>query len=312
MIRAAFLGTPGEAVPVLDGLIQVAHVVVVITQPDKPRGRSGRLQPPAVKVAAEARGLTVAQPARLGGVTDLLEETDVAVLAAYGRLVPPAVLATPRRGFLNVHFSLLPRWRGASPVVRAILAGDVETGVTLMQMDQGLDTGPIITAERTAISHEETAGDLTDRLAALGGGMVARSLPGWVAGELTPTAQDDRLATAAGKVTGDEAFVSPRLHKTKALVRAVRAYNPKPGAWAVVDGERFKVWRALQVDGAQVEPGMAVVEGGRVLLGCADGVVELLRVQPAGRAEMDALAWMNGRRAEPARFEAARSRGSRG
>lgn len=302
MIRAAFFGTPAEAVPVLAGLREVAEVGLVVTQPDRPRGRSGTPQPPPVKLAAAAWGLGVVQPARPGEIVDLLDGTDVAVLAAYGRLVPAALLAVPRRGFVNIHYSLLPRWRGASPVVRAILAGDEETGVTLMEMDQGLDTGGIISAKRAPIGAEETAGELTERLADLGSRLVAEVLPAWVEGSITAIPQDGSLATAAAKVTIDEAFVMPARHTAEAVWRAVRAFNPRPGAWGVVEGTRHKLWRVGPSPSPGVAPGIASVIGGRVILGCADGAVEVLRIQPAGRAEMSARSWMHGRRGEPARF----------
>lgn len=303
MIRSVFFGTPEAAVPVLVGLLEVAEVSLVVTQPDRPRGRSGRLQPPPVRVAAEDHQLPVAQPASLAEVGDALTGADVAVLAAYGRLIPADLLGAPRRGFVNVHYSLLPRWRGASPVVRAILAGDDDTGVTLMEMDAGLDTGAIIAAQQLSILPEETAGELTARLAVLAGRMVADTLPRWVAGQVRAMPQDDRGATAAGKVKVAEAFLTPRLHSVGSVGRAVRAFNPRPGAWGVVDGERIKVWKVAPAEKGAIEPGLAVAVAGRVMLGCADGAVELLRVQVAGKAEMDAAVWMNGRRGEPARFE---------
>lgn len=303
MIRAAFLGTPEDAVPVLVGLLEVAEVSLVITQPDRPRGRSGFPEPPPVKKAAVGRGLHVIQPSRLIDTAGLLSGLDVAVLAAYGRLVPRSLLSVPRRGFVNMHYSLLPRWRGASPVVRAILAGDATTGVTMMEMDEGLDTGAVIASRSTPIRSDEDAGALTARLAAIAGRIVAELLPGWVRGELAATPQDDAGATAAAKITVDEAFVVPRLHRAEGVRRAIRAFNPRPGAWGVVDGERIKLWKAGPVDGAGAEPGVAVLRDGRVFLGCVDGPVELIRVQPAGRAEMGADAWMNGRRGAPARFD---------
>ncbi|HLA66391.1 MAG TPA: methionyl-tRNA formyltransferase [Acidimicrobiia bacterium] len=308
MIRAAFFGTPAEAVPVLAGLLEIAEVTLVVTQPDRPRGRSGRPQPPPVKIAAEAHGLVVMQPRRLGDLVATLEGVDVAVVAAFGRLIPPTMLVGPRRGFVNVHFSLLPRWRGASPVVRAILAGDAETGVTLMEMDEGLDTGAIIASGSRPIGPAETAGDLTARLADLGGRLIVDELGAWLDGDRDAVPQDEGAATAAGKVSVDEAFVSPARHGAEAVVRAVRAFNPRPGAWAVVEGVRLKLWRAGPAAGPATEPGVARVVEGLVLLGCADGVVELLRVQPAGKPEMDAVSWMSGRRGEPARFEMPLSR----
>ena len=302
MIRAAFLGTPAEAVPVLAALEACATVSVVITRPDKPRGRSGKPVPSQVSQAATARGLRVEQPVRSGDIAGLVAECDVAVVAAYGRIIPEAALAVPAAGFVNVHFSLLPRWRGASPVVRAILAGDPVTGVTLIQLDPGLDTGPIYSRVETAVDPEETAGELTMRLARLGAELLRSNLLGIVAGELVAAPQPTDGVTAAGKVTVEEAHLDPVRHRSTAVLRAVRAYNPRPGAWSTVEGQRLKVWRARSADGV-VEPGDARVIEGRVLLGASDGVVELITVQPQGRAEMSAAAWMNGRRGKPARLE---------
>ncbi len=302
MIRAVFLGTPAEAVPVLAALEESATVTAVITRPDRARGRSGTPEPPPVKVAAATRGLIVHQPERSAELGALLAGCDVAVVAAYGRLIPPAALAVPTAGFLNVHFSLLPRWRGASPVVRAILAGDAATGVTLMQIDEGLDTGPTLARATTPISAEETAGELTMRLAHLGAQLLRESLPGIVAGTLVAVPQPVEGVTGAGKVTVAEAHLDPARHRAIAVLRAVRAFNPKPGAWGVVQGERIKVWSVRSAVG-EATPGTALVHGGAVLLGTADGVVELVTVQPPGKSPMAASAWMNGRRGVAAKFD---------
>ena len=302
MIRAAFLGTPSEAVPILEALAQVATISQVITQPDRPKGRSGQATPPPVGVAARGHGWEVAQPTRSADLAALVAGCDIAVVAAYGRLVPPAALQVPAAGFVNVHFSLLPRWRGASPVVRAILAGDAATGVTLLQLDAGLDTGPTYDRVTTAITPEENAGELTLRLAALGARLLRDRLEAIVSGVLRPVAQDEAGATAAGKVTVAEAHLDPRRHRTAAVLRAVRAFNPKPGAWSVVDGQRLKVWVTLPAAGA-APPGTALIAGRTVLLGTADGVVELVTVQPPGKSPMAASSWMNGRRGTPAQFD---------
>ncbi|HSM02656.1 MAG TPA: methionyl-tRNA formyltransferase [Acidimicrobiia bacterium] len=303
-IRAAFFGTPVEAIPILGGLMAVANVDAVVTRPDAPQGRSREPVPPPVKTAAEALGIPVLQPDRPAEVLDQIEPLDVVVLAAYGLLIPASLLNAPEFGFLNIHYSLLPRWRGASPVVRAILAGDETTGVSLIQMDEGLDTGPIFATSATPIDPEETAGELTTRLAGLGGDLVATAVPRVVGGDLRAEPQDDALATAAAKVEVEEAFLDPRRHTATAVHRAIRAFNPKPGAWGVVDGGRIKIWRAVASE-VSAESGMAVVADGTVILGCTDGAVELKTVQPSGRAAMDATAWMNGRRGEPAVFASA-------
>lgn len=306
-LRAVFYGTPAEAVPSLAALMTVADVALVVTQPDRARGRSKRPQPPPVKVAAEAWGLRVDQPVRASedhrAISDL--QPDVAVVAAYGQLLKPELLASTRCGFVNVHFSLLPRWRGASPVVRAILAGDSHTGVSIMQIEEGLDTGPVFATVETAIGDWDTGGVLTGRLAGLGGRLLAETLPGIVDGSLQAAPQDDERATAAAKVRTDEAFIDPVHHSAVAVVRAVRAFSPKPGAWGVVEGERIKVWEAWGDPAEDREPGVAVLEESRVILGTRKGSVALESVQPPGKARMGAGDWMRGRRGEPVRFESA-------
>jgi methionyl-tRNA formyltransferase len=256
-----------------------------------------------VKVEAMRRGWAVIQPVGAADIAAVVRGADVAVVAAYGRLIPGAALAVPAAGFVNVHFSLLPRWRGASPVVRAILAGDGETGVTLMRLDEGLDTGPTLDRSRTPIYTGETTGELTRRLADIGAELLRSRLEAIVAGSLLPVPQDPAGATAAGKVTVEEAHFDPRRHRAEAVLRAVRAFNPKPGAWGFVEGSRFKVWKCRAHPEAAVPAGLAVLRSGVVVLGVADGVVELVEVQPPGRAVMPAVAWMNGRRGTPAQFD---------
>ncbi|MFH1329262.1 MAG: methionyl-tRNA formyltransferase [Actinomycetota bacterium] len=303
-MRAVFFGTPAEAVPSLEALAGVAEVVLVTTRPDRPRGRSGRPQPPPVKEAAQARGLPVSQPVRAAHDLERLRALapHVAVVVAYGQILPAEVLAVPEHGFVNVHFSLLPRWRGASPVVRTILAGDELTGVTLMQLDAGMDTGPVLAVAPTRVRPEESAGELTTRLAGMGAGMLVEHLPIYVTGALALRPQLDEGATAAARVRVEEAFVDPTRHRAGAVLRAVRAFDPKPGAWTELDGGRLKLWRARPATGPGPEPGVVEAAGGAVLLGAADGTVELVEVQPEGRNRMAAADWMRGRRRRPARF----------
>lgn len=304
MTRAVFMGTPTAAVPILDALREVAEVALVITRPDRARGRSTRLVAPPVKAAAVEWGLEVKQPTGAAGLLDAVGSVapDVAVVAAYGRLIKPELLSMPSHGFVNIHFSLLPRWRGASPVARAILAGDDVTGVSLMAMDAGLDTGPVIEMVETAIAPDDTTGTLTDRLAEMGAEMVRTVLPAYLAGGFSPMPQDDALATAAAKIETDEAFVDPLRHSSEAVERAIRAFNPKPGAWTMVDGERIKLWSADSASGDGPEPGMAVARSDGVWLGTRTGPIRLIDVQPSGKPVMAATAWMNGRRGEPARL----------
>jgi methionyl-tRNA formyltransferase len=303
-VRAVFYGTPAEAVPSLEVLASLAEVPLVVTRPDRPRGRSGKPRPPPVKQAASLLGLEVSQPER--AVHDLERMRalgpDVAVVVAYGQILPRELLAVPGHGFVNVHFSLLPRWRGASPVVRTLLAGDEVTGVTLMLLDAGMDTGPVIAVEPTRVGEGESAGELTTRLAGLGAEMLRAHLGPYLAGERPPRPQPEEGATAAARVRVEEAFVDPLRHRAEAVLRAVRAFDPKPGAWTDLDGIRVKLWRARPVAGPGPQPGLAAAVGGSLLLGTADGAVELVEVQPAGRGRMRGMDWMRGRRLEPARF----------
>jgi methionyl-tRNA formyltransferase len=303
-VRAVFYGTPAEAVPSLEVLASLAEVPLVVTRPDRPRGRSGKPRPPPVKQAASLLGLEVSQPER--AVHDLERmralAPDVAVVVAYGQILPRELLAVPGHGFVNVHFSLLPRWRGASPVVRTLLAGDEVTGVTLMLLDAGMDTGPVIAVEPTRVEEGESAGELTARLAGLGAEMLRAHLGPYLAGERPPRPQPEEGATAAARVRVEEAFVDPLRHRAEAVLRAVRAFDPKPGAWTDLDGIRVKLWRARPVAGPGPQPGLAAAVGGSLLLGTADGAVELVEVQPAGRGRMRGMDWMRGRRLEPARF----------
>jgi methionyl-tRNA formyltransferase len=303
-MRAVFLGTPPHAVPTLAALCTVAEVALVVTRPDRPRGRRGTPVAPAVKEAAAAWGLDVVQPERSSDLASPIRRAapDVAVLVAYGRIIPAAALEIPAAGFVNVHFSLLPRWRGASPVVRAILAGDTATGVSLMRLDEGLDTGPVYAAREVEIGPVEPAGLLTARLAALGAGMVARLLEGIVDGSEVPSPQDDAAATAAAPVRPDEAFVDPARHSAGAVLRAVRAFDPAPGAWTTVEGRRLKLWRAAPLDGRGPAPGVVELQDGRAVAGAADGPLELLEVQPEGKRRMGAAEWLRGRRGQPARM----------
>ncbi len=300
-MRAAFFGTPPAAVPALAALAAVADVALVVTRPDKARGRSRRPIPPAVKEAAADWGFPVAQPRRAGDVTDRLTalDVDVAVVVAYGQLLPPGLLAVPAHGFVNVHFSVLPRWRGAAPVARAILAGDRITGVSLMVLDEGLDTGPVLVSEETPIGAEETAGALTARLAALGAALLGDYLGAYVAGNLVAVPQDGSSATVASKLEGAEAQLDRSMDGPEVL-RRVRAFHPRPGAWVETDAGRIKVLRARPTSDAGLRPGHIEATGGVAVLTTGAGSVELVEVQPAGKPPMAGRDWMNGRRNEPA------------
>lgn len=284
-----FMGTPPFAVPTLDALVAAGHhIVAVYTRAPQPAGRGKALAKSAVHSRAEALGIPVRTPATLRDPAAQREfaalGADVAVVAAYGLLLPQAVLDAPARGCLNVHGSLLPRWRGAAPIQRAILAGDTETGVTIMAMEAGLDTGPMILAEATPVAGK-TAGELTHELAELGARLMVEAL----AGSLAATPQPAAGVTLAPKISKAEArldFTLPAI----ALERAVRALNPAPGAWCEIAGERIKILAAHVAPGklapGHIGPGLAI--------GTGDGVLQPDIVQRPGRPAMPLAALLNG------------------
>ena len=298
MISSVFLGTPAASIPSLRALAAGTELRLVVTRPDSPRGRSGRARPSPVKVAAESLGIPVAAPA---GRLELQETlagmapVDVGVVAAFGMILSPGALAVPASGFLNVHFSLLPRWRGAAPVERAILSGDTRTGVSLMAMDEGLDTGPVVATEAVAIGETETGGELTDRLAELGADLLTRHLADFVRGRLLPTPQPSNGVTYAHRITTDEANLEATSPSTD-LLRAVRAFSPRPGA-RFANG-RLKVWRARPTDLAREDPGRLFLEGGLLCMGTGDRPIALLEVQAPGGRRMDGAAWARGHRSD--------------
>lgn len=297
-MRAAFLGTPSAAVPSLASLADVADVELVITMPDAARGRSARKQAPPVKEAAGTFGFPVAQPADSAELHAVLEEGrfDVALVVAYGRLLSAETLHTTRFGFVNVHFSLLPRWRGAAPVERAILAGDEVTGVSLMVVNEGLDTGPVVSIVETPIADDETGGSLTARLSYLGAELVNRSLPEFLAGRRDPAPQMDAGATSAPRLTTAEARIDPHGDVGR-ILRQVRAFNPRPGAWMSVGGRRLKVLQASPV-GSPVAAGMIESVGGMPVVGVGGGGLGLERVQAEGKTVVTGSEWLRGRHSD--------------
>ncbi len=299
-MRVAFLGTPAAAVPALAALLDVATVDVVITRPDRPRGRSRRPAPPEVKLAASEWGLAVAQPESHQELHAVLADRglDLGVVVAFGRIIRPETLATTRIGFVNVHFSLLPRWRGAAPVERAILAGDDSSGVSLMLMDEGLDTGPVIAAIETDIGPEESGGTLTGRLAHLGAALLHDALPAFATGGLHPAAQMETGAVPAPMLSTAEARIHPGLD-SEVVHRMVRAFHPRPGAWISAAGERLEILEAVE-SGEVVDTGCIDIVGGVPHLGLRDGALELRTVQPAGKRPLSGRDWANGRRGEGA------------
>jgi methionyl-tRNA formyltransferase len=284
--------------------MQQSEVRLVITRPDRPRGRSKAPQPSPVKEAAVRLGVPVAQPETRADLLNAIAKVspfDVGVVVAFGMILRSRVLEAPRRGFVNVHFSLLPRWRGAAPVERAILGGDESTGVTLMAMDRGLDAGAIISSRTTPIESGETSGDLLERLTYLGASMLEEDLSAYVDGFLVPFPQPSGAATYAPKIESPEAHL-PMDDSTGEVLRRIRAFNPRPGAFGLLDGRRFKIWVAGLAESANLEPGELSVIGDDLCLGVGDGAVLLGEVQAEGSRRMAGLDWARGRRDTPGRL----------
>ncbi len=300
-MRIIFAGTPPFAAAALDALADAGHdVALVLTQPDRPAGRGLKLTPSAVKQAALARNLPVYQPASLKTPEAQAElravNADVMVVAAYGLILPQAVLDLPRFGCLNIHASLLPRWRGAAPIQRAILAGDPETGITIMQMDAGLDTGAMLTKTPVPILETDTAASLHDTLAAAGANAIVDALEHY--SMLVPQAQDESQATYAAKLKKEEAQLDWN-QPADVLARAVRAYNPAPGAWMLLDGAPLKIWGARAVAGTGHPGEVLRAEAEQLVVACGDGALALHEVQPAGSKRMPAAAFLAGRPLPP-------------
>lgn len=293
---AIFLGTPAAAVPSLASLCGIEDVDMVITQPDRPAGRGGRVVASPVKVAALQWGIEVRQPETREELADEIRRSHArfGLVVAYGRILTPAILASTQLGFLNVHFSLLPRWRGAAPVERAIAAGDERTGVTLMKLDEGLDTGPIIGEIATPIGPAETGGTLTARLSYLGASLLDTALPDYLQGRRHPVPQIDTEPSHARMLTKAEARLDPAWDRVRAE-RTVRAFMPRPVAWLDTPEGTVRVLDAAPSSLA-TEPGSVESIMGTVSAGFNDGSLELRIVQPEGRAPMTGSAWMNGRR----------------
>jgi len=294
-LRIVFMGSSEFSVASLAALLEAGHdVCAVYAQPPRPAGRGHEERPCPVHAFALDRGLSVLTPKNFKNQADLAafaaHGADVGVVAAYGLILPVAVLSAPRLGCVNVHASLLPRWRGAAPIQRAILAGDAETGISIMQMDEGLDTGPVLVAEATPITATATAQELHDTLATLGARLLLEALEGLQAGALSPQPQDDARVTYAAKLERGEG----RLDWTRPAVeldRMVRALNPWPGVWFEHGGERIKVLAAETADGAGA-PGDVLDDALCVV--CGSGALRLMRLQRPGKAAMDADAFLRG------------------
>ncbi len=292
-MRIVFMGTPDFSVPVLDALVADGHeIAAVYCQPPRPAGRGKKDRPTPVHARATELGLEVRHPVSLKGADQQAEfaalSADVAVVVAYGLILPQAVLDAPHHGCLNIHASLLPRWRGAAPIHRAIMAGDAETGVCIMQMEAGLDTGPVLMREATAIGSEETTAQLHDRLSDMGAALIVqalRRLP-----ELTADVQPEEGVTYAHKIDKAEARVD-WTRPAAEVDRQIRGLSPFPGAWCEIDGQRVKLLASRLTEGTGPA---GVVLDDSLRVACGDGAVELLRLQRAGKGAQDREIFLNG------------------
>ncbi|MCU9838643.1 methionyl-tRNA formyltransferase [Ruegeria sp. WL0004] len=292
-MRVVFMGTPDFSVPVLDALVEAGHeIAAVYCQPPRPAGRGKKDRPTPVHARALTLGLEVHHPVSLKGAEAQADfaalGADVAVVVAYGLILPQAVLDAPHHGCLNIHASLLPRWRGAAPIHRAIMAGDAETGICIMQMEAGLDTGPVLLRSRTPIRAEETTGALHDRLSAMGADLIVEALARLP--ELTPEPQPEEGVTYAAKIDKSEA----RVDWTRPAVeidRQIRGLSPFPGAWTEIAGERVKLLASRRA-GGQGTPGAVLDDV--LTVACGTGAVSLTRLQRAGKGAQDADIFLRG------------------
>ena len=298
MARIVFMGTPSFAVPPLQALIAEGHeVAVVVTQPDRPAGRSGVPRPSPIKELALAHGLPVWQPDHLRGeaVERLRGLTPtVIVVAAYGEILRPAVLAIPPHGCLNLHASLLPRHRGASPIVAALLSGDSETGVTMMQMDAGMDTGAIVAQQSLPLTGQERQGELTARLAELAAGLLRRTLPEWLAGWITPQPQEDARASYCPVLRREDGQID-WTRPAPYIERMTRAYDPWPGAFTFLRGRRLHIWRASVLpQSIPLPPGTLTRHGHDLVASTGDGALLLEEVQLEGKRRLRTVEFLQG------------------
>ena len=293
-MKIVFMGTPEFALTALKKLAAEHEIVAVYTRAPKPAGRGNKLIKSPVHLWAEEQGLEVRTPKTLRQEEEQQKfaalKADMAVVAAYGLILPPAVLEAFPKGCVNIHGSLLPRWRGAAPIERAIEAGDEKTGVTTMKMDAGLDTGDMLLKEEVAIAPGTTAGELREKMAAAGAALIVRTLREW--DNLKPQKQDDALSCYAAKIEKEEALLDWRLPAV-VLERKIRAFNPAPAAYFEHGGERFKVLRAVVCD-ESVPASELFCRNGRLFVGCADGALEIIEIQRQGKKAMSAAELLRG------------------
>ena len=305
-MNVAFLGTPNFAVPTLEAIAAAGHrIAAVYTQPDRPKGRGQELAVSPIKEAALRLGLSVRQPERIRHpepVAELAElRADVIVVVGYGQILPQAIIDLPRLGVVNVHASLLPRWRGAAPIQWSIASGDAVTGVTTMMIDAGLDTGDILLQAKTPIGAEESSIELNRRLAAMGAELLIETLLLFERGECPRTPQDHAAATPARILKKEDGLIDWQ-RSARAIFNRARGFLPWPGAWTWFRGDRFNVWKCRPVSssewiaGEELAPGLLHVVDKRLLAGTGHGVLELIEVQVEGRRRVSAAAFVNGTR----------------
>lgn len=298
-IPVVFMGSPDFALPVLTMLAEHYQVRGVITQPDRPSGRGKKLTSPVIKKEADRLGLPVIQPSKLRdpAVLEILKgwTPEVIIVAAYGQILRQDVLDLPKYGCVNVHASLLPRWRGAAPIQAAILAGDSQTGITIMRMDAGLDSGPILSQSAIPITSEDTAGSMSDKLASLGAGLLQETLPGYLAGRVSPRAQDESQVTRAPMLDRQQGEIDFNLESVY-LARMVRAYHPWPGCFTTWRGEVLKIHRVHALAARSTTPGSRVIAEGKPAYGTGDGLLVMDELQPAGKRRMSGDEFLRGNR----------------
>lgn len=286
MARIVFMGTPDFAVPALHRLIEQHTVIGVVTQPDRPAGRNRQLQPSPVKLAALAAGIPVQQPERIRRPEAIAAlktwDADVYIVAAFGQILPQTVLDIPPHGSVNIHASLLPRWRGAAPIQAVIRAGDAETGITIMRMDAGLDTGPILSQRGFPLAADETGATLHDKLSTLGGDLLIETLPGYLDGTIRPQAQQDALFTLAPRIDKEEGRID-WTQSALSIERTVRAFTPWPGTFTTWAGRSIKIL-AGEIIARRGIPGLVNEHGRGFAIGTGDGLYAPARVQMEGRA----------------------------
>jgi methionyl-tRNA formyltransferase len=296
MAKVVFMGTPEFAVPVLKMLISAHDVIGVVTQPDRPVGRSRQIQPPPIKIVALEAGIPVFQPEKLRRPEAIAElkqwSSDVYVVAAFGQILPQAVLDIPPYGSINVHASLLPRWRGAAPIQAAIRAGDSETGITIMLMDAGLDTGPMLSQRTIPIAPDETGESLHDKLSPLGAELLQETLPGYLSGDIEPQPQPSEGVTLAPQITKEQGQID-WTQDAATIERLVRAFTPWPGTYTTWNGKQLKIHK-VAVESGQAQPGVVVENSGQIAVGTGQGLLTLRELQLEGKKRVTIDDFMRG------------------